>query len=226
MDSHLSEESLWASGLSSRLRLIQANFADDPSSVRQGYIIEEIERALKPVSPTKRSLFLDSLKKRFPDWEGVRTAARSDTKFGTAPLTPEELVARLVEMAPTLSPEARAAFSTQLQAVGLSIKESADSLMLSPTACNWVENAARASGESVGAISTSRATSSSGVNGAVPNFVSLRAAVRTPSQSGNRFLRESRKRLLLVGETGLRARSISSIMYPCLTEEGSSAKLA
>src|SRR5260221_3061273 len=111
MDSHLSEESLWASGLSSRLRLIQANFADDPSSVRQGYIIEEIERALKPVSPTKRVVFLDSLKERFPDWEGVRTTASSDTKFGTAPLTPEELVARLVELAPTLSPEARAAFS-------------------------------------------------------------------------------------------------------------------
>jgi len=132
MDSHLSEESLWASGLASRLRLIQANFADDPSSVRQGYIVEEIERALKPVSPTKRTLYLDSLKERFPGWEGVRTAASSDTKFGPAPLTAEELVARLVEMAPSLSPEARAAFATQLQAVGLSIKESADAFLEIP----------------------------------------------------------------------------------------------
>ena len=133
MDSHLSEEALWASGLASRLRLIQANFADDPSSVRQGYIVEEIERALKPVSPTKRGLFLDSLKERFPGWEGFRTAASSDTKnFGPAPLTAEELVKRLVELAPTLSPEARAAFANQLQAVGLSIKESADAFLEIP----------------------------------------------------------------------------------------------
>src|SRR5437016_5732346 len=49
MESYLSEEALWAGGLASRLRLIQANFADDSSSIRQGYIIEEIERAIKPV---------------------------------------------------------------------------------------------------------------------------------------------------------------------------------
>ena len=122
MESHLSEESLWASGLASRLRLIQANFADDPASVRQGYITEEIERALKTVSPTKRAFYLDSLAERFPAWEGVRSAARSDVQVGAAPLTPEELVARLVELAPTLSPEARTAFAGQLQAAGLSIK--------------------------------------------------------------------------------------------------------
>ena len=56
MESYLSEEALWASGLASRLRLIQANFADDPSAVRQGYITEEIERAIKPISPTRRYL--------------------------------------------------------------------------------------------------------------------------------------------------------------------------
>src|SRR5882672_2995233 len=102
MESYLSEEALWASGLASRLRLIQANFADDPSSVRQGYIIEEIERALKPVSPTRKEVYLEALKERFPGWEGVRSAARSDLKVGATPLTAEELVARLVELAPTL----------------------------------------------------------------------------------------------------------------------------
>ena len=129
MESHLSEEALWASGLASRLRLIQANFADDPASARHGYIVEEIERALKPVSPTRRKLYLDSLAERFPAWEGLRSAARSDVKAGSAPLAPEELVARLVELAPSLSPEARAAFATQLQAAGLSIKESADAFL-------------------------------------------------------------------------------------------------
>ena len=77
MESHLSEEALWASGLASRLRLIQANFADDPSSVRQGYLLEEIERALKPVSPTRRKNYLDSLAERFPARQSVhRRVAR------------------------------------------------------------------------------------------------------------------------------------------------------
>jgi len=123
---------LWASGLSSRLRLIQANFADDPPTVRQGYILEEIERALKPVSPTRRKLYLDSLAERFPAWEGVRSTPNSDTKIGAAPLTPEELVSRLVELAPKLSLEARTSFAQQLQAVGLSIKESVGSTMELP----------------------------------------------------------------------------------------------
>src|SRR5467141_2975812 len=113
MESHLSEEALWASGLASRLRLIQANFADDPSSERQGHIIEEIERAVSAVSPTRRKTYLESLAERFPAWEGVRSTAESNVQVGAAPLTPEELVARLVEIAPTLSPEARAQFAQQ-----------------------------------------------------------------------------------------------------------------
>src|ERR1043165_7092663 len=106
MESYLSEEALWASGLASRLRLIQANFADDPPSVRQGYITEEIERALQNITPTKRSAYLESLGERFPAWEGVRSAPVSDVQVGGAPLTAEELVSRLVQLAPTLSPEA------------------------------------------------------------------------------------------------------------------------
>lgn len=132
MESYLSEESLWASGLASRLRLIQANFADDPASVRQGYVIEEIERALKPVSPTRRKVYLDSLAERFPAWEGTRSVATSDTNVRGALLTPEEMVAGLIELAPTLSVEARASFAKQLQAVGLCVKESASAFLELP----------------------------------------------------------------------------------------------
>jgi hypothetical protein len=133
MESRLSEEALWASGLASRLRLIQANFADDPSSVRKGYIVEEIERALKPISPTRRKNYLESLAERFPAWEGVRSTASSDAKVGAAPLPAEELVARLVGLAPALSPEARKAFASQLQAVDLCPKpQSHESLLELP----------------------------------------------------------------------------------------------
>ena len=76
MEPQFSEEALWASGLASRLRLIQANFADDPSSVRQGYLVEEIERAIKPVAPSRRQTYLDCLAERFPSWDGVRSSAK------------------------------------------------------------------------------------------------------------------------------------------------------
>src|SRR5437773_2643198 len=99
MQSHLSEEALCASGLAPRLRLIQANFADDSPSIRQRYVVEEIERALKPISPTRRKAYLESQADRFPAWDGVRSTAQSDSKVGAAPLTPEELVGRLVELA-------------------------------------------------------------------------------------------------------------------------------
>ncbi len=134
METHLSEEAQWASGLASRLRLIQANFADDPANVRQGYIVEEIERALKAVTPSRRRPYLDSLAERFPAWEGVRTAASSDVTapVSAAPRTPEEILADLVRIAPTLSPEARAAFSNQLQGAGFKIKESADAFLEIP----------------------------------------------------------------------------------------------
>src|SRR5581483_412856 len=132
MDSYLSEEALWANGLAARLKLIQANFADDPASVRQGYITEEIQRALKPVSPTRRKLYLDCLAHRLPAWEGIRSTAESDVKSGPAPVRPEDLLASLVQLAPTLSPETRAAFAAQLQAVGLSVKESADAFLELP----------------------------------------------------------------------------------------------
>jgi hypothetical protein len=133
METHFSEEALWASGLASRLRLIQANFADDPPAVRQTYITEEIERALKPLAPTRRKAHLDSLLERFPAWEGTRAAPQADVKTtGAAPLTVEQLVDRLVELAPNLSPEARSAFSAQLQQAGLAVKESANSFLELP----------------------------------------------------------------------------------------------
>src|SRR4029077_16641657 len=58
-----------------------------------------------------------------------RTTAASQVNTGATPLTPEQLVGRLVELAPSLSPETKKAFAEQLQAVGLSIKESANAFL-------------------------------------------------------------------------------------------------
>ncbi len=132
MESHLTEEAAWAGGLASRLRLIQANFADDPPATRQEYIAEEIDRALKGVVPSKKKIYLATLGEKFPSWEGTRSPPASDDMAGPAPLTIEELLARLMEAAPRLSPEARVDFAKKLQTVGLGIKESADAFLELP----------------------------------------------------------------------------------------------
>jgi hypothetical protein len=111
----MSEDAEWASGLGAQLRLIQASFAEDDAATRQQYITDEIARALKTVSPTKRRGFLQALAERFPNWEG----APAPKKDPAADLSPEELVTRLVEVAPYLTATQRKALAEQLEAAGL-----------------------------------------------------------------------------------------------------------
>jgi hypothetical protein len=101
--------------LGAQLRLIQASFAEDDATTRQQYITDEISRALKTVSPTKRRAFLQALAERFPNWEGA-PAPKADP---VAELAPEDLVARLVEVAPYLTAMQRKALAEQLEAAGL-----------------------------------------------------------------------------------------------------------
>jgi hypothetical protein len=111
----VSEDVEWASGLAGQLRLIQSSFADDDAPTRQQYLSEEIARAIKGVSPTKRRAYLQALAERFPAWEGAPAAKDAPA----AEFTPEELVARLVEAAPYLSITQRRALAEQLEAAGL-----------------------------------------------------------------------------------------------------------
>jgi len=111
----LSEEVEWASGLGAQLRLVQASFADDDAATRQQYISEEISRALKGVPPTKRRSYLQALASRFPSWK----SAPAKKEAPAADLSPEELVARLVEVAPFLTIAQRRTFAEQLEAGGL-----------------------------------------------------------------------------------------------------------
>jgi hypothetical protein len=124
MDSYLTEEALWASGLASRLKLLQANFADDAPAARQTYITEEIERALKNVVPARRKLYLEALAEQFPAWQSEQTVPIAPTPLGAAPESPSELLARFLQVAGTLSPDARAEFVAKLSEAGLAPKHS------------------------------------------------------------------------------------------------------
>ena len=135
MDSYLSEEALWASGLASRLKLLQANFADDAPVVRQNYITEEIDRALKTVIPTKRKLHLESLGELFPAWQAAQAAPVAPPPAETPSESPTELLARFLQVAATLSPDAKAEFVAKLHEAGLAPRESgAATIDLAPEA--------------------------------------------------------------------------------------------
>ena len=108
---------MWANGLAARLRLIQANFSDDAPAARQGYLIEEIERALKDINPSRRKAHLAALTERFPAWEAAAHAPVA-TPAGT-PETPEELLARFIEVAGALPPDQKAVFKRKLLDAGL-----------------------------------------------------------------------------------------------------------
>ncbi|MDB6122851.1 MAG: hypothetical protein JWQ71_1844 [Pedosphaera sp.] len=116
---------MWASGLASRLRLVQANFADDAAPTRQNFIAEEIERALKGVVPSKRKVYLSALSEKFPAWQQSTFSPSPVAAPTAAPVqeTPEVLLQKLLAVAPSLSPESKTEFARKLQQAGLAVTQ-------------------------------------------------------------------------------------------------------
>lgn len=133
MESHLSEESLWANALAARLRVLQANFADDDPNTRQDFITQEIEQALKGILPEKRKTLLSALAERFPGAPAAAAPVSIDNAPAT-PLAPDALLERLVSVAPSLSAEQRASFALQLQRAGFTIEKADSGFTLAPEA--------------------------------------------------------------------------------------------
>ena len=121
MESHLTEEASWASGAAARLRLIQANFADDEASLRQNYLAEELERSLKTIPPSRHEAHLQALNELFPAWGGRMATPVPAPDGGGArrAQTPEELLEEFIAAAAALSEAERAEFVRRLQQAGL-----------------------------------------------------------------------------------------------------------
>ncbi len=128
MESYLTEEASWASGVAGRLRLIQANFADDEPQVRQSCLAEELERSLKNVPFNRREQHLQALSEFFPAWGKPSEAPAPAAPSGPAAVeTPEELLDRFLQTAEGLSAEAREKCLQQLQATGFAPKATGSS---------------------------------------------------------------------------------------------------
>jgi len=132
MESQFGEESLWASALAARLRVLQANFADDDAAARRDFITQEIERALKGCVPEKRRALLGALADRFPCWQGSSPPVPAT---GAAPVTsetPADLLEKLLAIVPSLPAEERASLLARLQAAGLVSERPGGALEMAP----------------------------------------------------------------------------------------------
>lgn len=123
MASHLTEEQLWASNLASRIKLVQANFAGDDPATRQGFVSEEIERAVKEIPPSKRTEYLTALADRFPAWQPAPIPRTGNA--GAIAETPEACLERLIQSAASLPEQAKADMVHKLQAAGFPVPQGA-----------------------------------------------------------------------------------------------------
>ena len=109
-----------------RLRLIQVDFADQPTDVRENYLADEVEHALAKILPDQRGSFITELKERFPTWEGnVSISAPSASNATQSAADAKDLqdylflISRLTKLAPTLTEEQRKTAIVRLKEAGL-----------------------------------------------------------------------------------------------------------
>jgi hypothetical protein len=122
MESHLTEEALWANAVGGRLRLLQASLADGEPKQREVFLAEELDRALQPVPPSRREACLRALEDLFPAWGGAVTAAPGEA-VASMP-TPEELIKQLEEAASGMNEAEREALLDKLRQAGLAPQHS------------------------------------------------------------------------------------------------------
>ncbi|MAY74358.1 MAG: hypothetical protein CMJ31_06460 [Phycisphaerae bacterium] len=117
-----------ASLTANRLRLIQADLADESAQTRREQLAEEVRSALEQVPAAERNLFLEAVEERFPGWEGGRVVTyEGDGAAGgsTAPVDiaelndPAFLIRQLVKKADKMSAEDRSAAGERLAAAGI-----------------------------------------------------------------------------------------------------------
>ena len=115
------EETKWATQTAAQLRLLQADGADSDPAERESFLHDTIRQALRDVVREKHPHYLEALAEQFPTGEGgdarpLPTGAA--TAASAADLTPEELLAQMVKIAPLLPPRKLREFGLQLQQAG------------------------------------------------------------------------------------------------------------
>lgn len=114
-------------GVANRLRLVQADFADESAETRREMLAEEVRRALGEVGAEDRERFLEALREEFPAWEMVQpggaaeeapVAARSATDERELS-DPAFLAERLAALAGSMTDEQKRAVEKHLKKAGV-----------------------------------------------------------------------------------------------------------
>ncbi|RFC44878.1 MAG: hypothetical protein DVB28_000854 [Verrucomicrobia bacterium] len=108
----------WAQQLAAKLRLLHADLAGVGHEQRGGFLQQEIRRALEDIVPERRKEYMEALAPYFPQGENSSPVAVPAVPGLEAPLTPEELLANLVRIAPLLPKRKLESFSLELQKAG------------------------------------------------------------------------------------------------------------
>lgn len=109
-----------------RLRLIQADLADESAESRAEHLADEVRGALEKVPPADRNSFLSLVEERFPGWEGGRVVTAGDGAAAVAPTDmaefndPSFLLQQLLKASGRMSEEQKRAAGERLAAAGLS----------------------------------------------------------------------------------------------------------
>ena len=117
------DEAKWAAQTAAQLRFLQADCMDVDPAEREHYLQDEIRRSLRDVVREKQPRYLEALAQQFPTGEGggQDRPAGGGGRGGhgsAAELTPEELLAQMVKIAPLLPPRKLREFGLQLQQAG------------------------------------------------------------------------------------------------------------
>jgi hypothetical protein len=113
----LAEPDAWAATLGNRLKYLQSNLAEETPANRQGFMEDELRRALQAIPASKRGLYLDALSERFPTWE--LATVTTNTPSAVTQQTPDEVIKNFLALLPQMSTEQRETVKQRLTAAGM-----------------------------------------------------------------------------------------------------------
>ena len=114
----LPDAPVWAANTASRLRYLQANFADDSRENRESFLEDELKKLLDPVPASKRQPYLDALAEKFPTWESLATASAEPAAADTGEMSPEDVWSLFLKTLPRYSLEQREMIQRRLADAG------------------------------------------------------------------------------------------------------------
>jgi hypothetical protein len=118
MNAFTREELDWAAKTAGQLRLVLADCADVDPEERKSYLEQEIQRSMCDLVAEKRGSHLRALATRFPIGEGTVTIAAAPRAAQGFDNSPEDMVERLVAMAPALPKRKLLELGARLQQAG------------------------------------------------------------------------------------------------------------